>query len=80
MVSSGGSIRKASLKNILFIYSLYTYILIILALRDPILAPSTSMENMEVLVASEMAQKNNPNSRNVFAIIVSYYVKVRSFA
>lgn len=47
--------------------------------RDPILAPSTSMDSMEAhaTAAVELSQKNNPNSRNVFAIIVSYYVKVR---
>jgi len=43
--------------------------------RDPILAPSTSMESIEA--NAEIAQKNSPNSRNVFAIIVSYYVKAK---
>lgn len=49
--------------------------------RDPILAPSTSMEGMEAQnIVAEAAQKNSPNSRNVFAIIVSYYVKVSLYA
>ncbi len=44
--------------------------------REAILAPSTSMDSTEMAAAAEQAQKNTPNSRNVFAIIVSYYVKV----
>jgi len=42
--------------------------------RDPVLAPSTSLDS--ITASTEVAQKNPPNSRNVFAIIVSYYVKV----
>ncbi|XP_021949507.2 phosrestin-2-like [Folsomia candida] len=45
--------------------------------RDPILAPSTSLESMDVQAAAELSSKNTPNSRNVFAIIVSYYVKAK---
>jgi hypothetical protein len=42
--------------------------------RDPVLAPSTALES--IMVNTDIAQKNSPNPRNVFAIIVSYYVKV----
>lgn len=43
--------------------------------REPVLAPSTSTDNLEPTVDLG-PQKGNNRSRNVFAIIVSYYVKV----
>lgn len=45
--------------------------------RDPVLAPSTCTEGLEPVLELTAPQPKGANrSRNVFAIIVSYYVKV----